>query len=157
GNRPAHRAEATRREGRLPAPPDTCWPDGGRSFLARCCAAMKQKQRHRSTGMIVGGVILAALAAVALATAGTAIWADQTQRDTNGYVTTSTHRYTSPGRAIATDKVTIGSAVPDWIAGKLRLAAPTSSKPVFLGIARQADVDRYLEDTSYATATEADL
>jgi hypothetical protein len=118
---------------------------------------MTQKQRHRSTGMIVGGVILAALAAVALATAGTAIWADQTQRDSNGYVSTSTHRYTSPGRAIATDKVTIGSAVPDWIAGKLRLAAPSSSKPVFLGIARQADVDRYLEDTSYATATEADL
>jgi hypothetical protein len=118
---------------------------------------MKQKQRHRSTGMIVGGVILAAVAAVALATAGTAIWADRTQRDSNGYVSTSTHLYTSPGRAIATDKVTIGSEVPEWIAGKVRLAASSSSKPVFLGIARQADVDRYLEDTSYATASEESL
>jgi hypothetical protein len=120
-------------------------------------AMKEQKQRHQSTGLIVGGAILAAVAAVALATAGTAIWADRTQRDSNGYVSTSTHRYTSPGRAIATDKVTIGSDVPGWIAGKLRLAASSSSKPVFLGIARQADVDRYLEDTSYATATEVDL
>jgi hypothetical protein len=113
-------------------------------------------KQHRSTGLIVGGVIVAAVAAVALAAGGVAIWADETQRDATGYVSTSTHRYQSPTRAIATDRVTIGSEVPDWLVGKVRLEA-TSTKPVFVGIALKADVDAYLARTSYVRATKLDL
>ena len=115
-----------------------------------------QSTRPRSTALIVAGGVVGLLAMVVLAAGGTAIWADSTQRDSHGYVSTNTHRYASPTRAIATDGVTIGSEVPGWVVGKVRLEA-SSSKPVFVGIARKADVDAYLAGTSYADATKLDL
>jgi hypothetical protein len=110
----------------------------------------------RNTAVIVAGGLVGLVAMVAVAAGGTAIWADATQRDSNGYVSTNTHRYASPTRAIATDGVTIGSELPGWVAGKVRLEA-SSSKPVFVGIARKSDVDAYLAGTSYASATKLDL
>ena len=97
----------------------------------------------RNTAVIVAGGLVGLVAMVAVAAGGTAIWADATQRDSNGYVSTNAHRYASPTRAIATDGVTIGSELPGWVAGKVRLEA-SSSKPVFVGIARKSDVDAYL-------------
>ena len=113
-------------------------------------------KRRRSTGLIVGGAVVALLAAFSLAVGGTGIWADATQRDANGYVSTSTHRFASPTRAIATDGVTIGTEVPDWLFGKVRVEA-TSTKAVFVGGARKCDVDAYLARSSYARATNLDL
>ena len=110
----------------------------------------------RNTAVIVAGGLVGLVAMVAVAAGGTAIWADATQRDSNGYVSTNTHRYASPTRAIATDGVTIGSELPGWVVGKVRLEA-SSSKPVFVGIARKSDVDAYLAGTSYASATKLDL
>ena len=112
--------------------------------------------RPRSTALIVAGGIVGLLALLALAAGGTAIWADSTQRDSHGYVSTNSHRYASPTRAIATDGVTIGSEVPDWLVGKVRLEA-TSPKPFFIGIGRKSEVDAYLAKTSYASATKLDL
>jgi hypothetical protein len=117
---------------------------------------MAATPKKGSTGLIVGGAIIALLAALALATGGVSIWADATQRDDAGYVSTNTHHYQSATRAIATSRVTIGSEVPDWLIGKVRLEA-SSTKPVFVGIARKADVDAYLARTSYATASKLDL
>ena len=114
------------------------------------------QNRKSSTGLIVGGSIVAVLAALALATGGVSIWADATQRDEAGYVSANTHRYQSPTRAIATSGVTIGSEVPDWLVGKVRLEA-SSAKPVFVGIARKAAVDSYLAGASYARASKLDL
>jgi len=115
-----------------------------------------QSVRPRRTALIVAGGLVGLIAILAVATGGTAIWADATQRDDNGYVATNSHRYASPTRAIATNGVTIGSEVPGWLVGKVRLEA-TSTKPVFVGIARKSDVDAYLANTSYASATKLDL
>ena len=112
--------------------------------------------RRRRPGLIAGGVTVAIVAAVALATGGTAIWADATQRDDNGYVSTHPHRYASSTRAIATDSVTVGTEVPHWLFGKVRVEA-TSTKPIFVGVARKSDVDAYLSGSSYASATKLDL
>lgn len=112
--------------------------------------------RPRNTAVIVAGGVVGLIAMVAMAAGGTAIWADATQRDSNGYVSTNSHRYASPTRAIATEGVTIGSEVPGWAVGKVRIEAD-SSKPVFVGIARKSDVDSYLAGTSYASATKLDL
>jgi hypothetical protein len=115
-----------------------------------------QPLRHRSTALIVAGGVVGLLAMLALVVGGTAIWADTTQRDAHGYVSTNTHSYASPTRAIATDGVTIGSEVPGWLVGKVRLEA-SSAKPFFIGIGRKSDVDAYLRNTSYAQATKLDL
>jgi hypothetical protein len=118
--------------------------------------AVTNTPRMRRPGLLAGGVTVAVLAAFALMVGGTAIWADATQRDGNGYVSTHSHRYASSTRAIATDSVTVGTEVPHWLFGKVRVEA-TSKKPVFLGIARKSDVDAYLARTAYASATDLDL
>src|SRR5437763_16382195 len=94
--------------------------------------------RPRSTALIVGGGIVGLVPMVAVAAGVTPIRADASQRDSHGYVATNTHHYTSSTRAIATDGVTIGSEVPSWLVGKVRLEA-TSTKPVFVGIGRKSD------------------
>ena len=107
-------------------------------------------------GLAVGGVAVGLVAALFLALAGVAIWGDVDKRDASGYVMTHSHRYATSTRAIATEEVTVGTEIPKWLIGKVRLEA-TSAKPVFVGIARKATVDGYLARTSYATATNLDL
>ena len=117
---------------------------------------MNTSTQKRRTGLTVGGAIVALLAAVVLAVAGVAIWTDVNKRDGSSYLSTNAHRYATPTRAIATDEVTIGTEVPKWLIGKVRLQA-SSAKPVFVGIARKATVDAYLAGASYATAKDLDL
>ncbi len=113
-------------------------------------------QRKRRTGLTAGGAIVALLAAFVLAAAGLAIWADVDKRDGSGYLSTNAHRYMTSTRAISSDEVTIGTEIPKWLIGKVRLHA-SSGKPVFVGIARKARVDAYLAGASYATARDLDL
>jgi hypothetical protein len=66
-----------------------------------------------------------------------------------GYVSTGNHAYTSSGRAIVTDAMDVG-AFPDWLVARLRVGA-SSDKPLFVGVARRADVDRYLAGVAHST------
>ena len=52
--------------------------------------------------------------------------------------------------------MTIGSEVPDWLIGKVRLEA-FSTEPVFVGIGRKSEVDAYLARVSYTRASKLDL
>jgi len=117
---------------------------------------MNSSTHKPRTGLIVGGAVVAVVAMTVLAVAGVAIWTDVAKRDGSGYLTANAHRYASPTRAIATEELTIGTEVPKRLIGKVRLEA-TSSKPVFVGIARTATVDTYLAGSSYATAKNLDL
>jgi hypothetical protein len=66
-----------------------------------------------------------------------------------GYVSTGNHRYASSGRAIVSDAMHVG-ALPDWLVASLRVTA-SSDKPLFVGIGRRVDVDRYLAGVSHST------
>jgi hypothetical protein len=66
-----------------------------------------------------------------------------------GYVSTGTHRYASSGRAIVTDAMHVG-ALPDWLVASLRVSA-TSDQPIFVGVGRRVDVDRYLAGVAHST------
>ena len=66
-----------------------------------------------------------------------------------GYVSTGTHTYSSNGRAIVTDAMHVGT-FPDWLVAKLRVKA-SSDKPLFVGVGRRADVDRYLAGVARST------
>src|SRR5439155_25528580 len=105
---PSARRHPTGLEGGLAAPSDTGWLQGPARAAKRTTgghdrernAMQPTPEKRRSTGMIVGGVIAAFVAALALAAGGTSIWADATQRDDAGYVSTHTHHYASGSRAI---------------------------------------------------------
>jgi hypothetical protein len=111
--------------------------------------------QKKSTGLLIGGCVVALIGAIVLAAGGTGIWAD-THRDANGYFSANAHVYQSGTRAIATESITVGSAVPTWLAGNVRLDV-SGDKPVFVGIARKATVDAYLAGVAHTEATDLDL
>lgn len=99
---------------------------------------------------VVIGAMLVLVSLALLGGGGTGLWADLTQRDA-GYVTTGVHEFSTSGSALATERTHLGSAGVGWLyspslLGKVRIrVTPVSSgPPLFVGIGRSADVDRYL-------------
>jgi hypothetical protein len=123
---------------------------------------MQAQTQLRSKGkiaLLVGGIVLAIVALVGAAVGGTAIWADTTQKDSHGYMSTSRHDFRSPSRAITTERIDIGTDVPEWLFGKIRIEAANrdSARPVFVGIARTSDVDAYFAGVDRAVVTDLDF
>jgi hypothetical protein len=89
-----------------------------------------------AAGLIAGGVVL--------------VWAMDTKRDGEGYFTTGSHRFQTASYGIASQTVDINADVPSWLFSdnfaRVRVSASSNdaSKPLFVGIARAEDVDRYL-------------
>ena len=107
---------------------------------------------NKRTGLTVGAWIAVVFGAILVAAGGTGIWAD-TRRDDNGYFATHAHRYQTRTRAIATESIKVGSYVPTWLAGKVRLDV-AGAKPLFVGIAPKATVDKYLARVEHTEATD---
>jgi hypothetical protein len=116
------------------------------------------------SGRGAGGVVLlvlgsiAALLALALLAAGTAaVVIDQTQRDDDGFVMSPTESFSTASYAIASESVDVNIEGPDWAAedilGTIRIRSE-SERPVFVGIARDATVDRYLGGVAHAVVTD---
>src|SRR5947207_15655806 len=75
----------------------------------------------KNTGFAIGAWVAAVLGVLVLAAGVTAIWADTSKRDDNGYFSANAHRYQTHTRAISTESITVGRYVPTWRAGKVRL------------------------------------
>jgi hypothetical protein len=106
---------------------------------------------------------LAAVAAIGLLTAaGFVLWADGKKGD-DGYLTSATHTFAGRGYAIATDDLDVDENGPsaladDDIYGHLRLKVdPHGDHPVFVGIARTGDVERYLARSAHSKVTDVSL
>jgi hypothetical protein len=110
----------------------------------------------------VSGTVVALLAAGLLAAGGVGIWADG-KKNGDGYITTSSHPLASSGYAVATDDLDIDEDGPGDLLGSsayghLQLKADSrSGKPVFVGVARTADVERYLSGSAHSSVTDVDL
>jgi hypothetical protein len=110
----------------------------------------------KNTGLAISAWVAAVLGVLVLAAGMTAIWADTSKRDDNGYFSANAHRYQTHTRAISTESITVGSYVPTWLAGKVRLDV-AGDKPLFVGIAPKRAVDAYLARIEHAEATRLDL
>ena len=95
--------------------------------------------------------IATVVAALVLALAGAVSLAANAFRDGSGYFDWPTETLTSGGYAIAMKTVDISKA-PQWAlnagADRVRVQA-NSNRPIFIGIARTADLDRYLRGTEH--------
>src|SRR5256885_9978276 len=107
----------------------------------------------KSTGLTIGAWVAAVLGVLGLAAGWTAIWADPSKRDDNGYFSANSHRYQTHTRAIATESIKVGSYVPTWLAGKVRLDV-SGDKPLFVGIAPKSTVDAYLGRVAHTETTD---
>lgn len=111
---------------------------------------------------LVLGSVSALIGLGLLAAGGVVGWAEATQRDDAGYFTTSTQRFHTRTAAITTRDIDLGTPGPDdWWSDRnlatVRIrAASATARPIFLGIARDADVERYLAGVPHDEISDVD-
>ncbi len=121
-------------------------------------AITPEKQRPR-LALVVTSVVVAVLAFGAAAVGGVALWADS-QKDEHGYLSTDEHPFAAGTRAIVSESVDLDLAEAGWLLdedqfGKVRLEVEgTSSKPVFVGVARTDDVRVYRRGAAHSRVTD---
>jgi Domain of unknown function (DUF4389) len=110
--------------------------------------------------LIVVGSVLALLMIGLLAGGGLLMWADKTQRDASGYLTSGTGHLSAPSYAIATSSVDLNFSGRAWptdqhALGNVRITASSASPSgIFIGIAPRADALRYLDGVAYDGLTD---
>ncbi|QDW31109.1 DUF4389 domain-containing protein [Arthrobacter sp. KBS0702] len=110
--------------------------------------------------LLVLGTLFALLGLGLLAGAGFTGWANYQQRD-GRYFTTPSERYTADSYALTSPRLDIMTDArpgidPAVIPGSVMLRGSTadSARQIFIGIAPQADVAKYLTDVRHAELTE---
>jgi hypothetical protein len=95
--------------------------------------------------LLIVGSIVALLATGLMATGGTGLVFDQTQRDDQGYLMSSSERYSTSTYALLTERVELYGPgwVPNGLLGTVKLRSD-SPRPVFIGIGPAREVERYL-------------
>ena len=110
----------------------------------------------RITALVVGCVLI--LPAIGVLFAGGALMLGySTQRDDDGYFDVTIEQLQTPTAAITGEDVqfAVEPGSPDWLIDtidldvRLRAAALRTDEPIFVGIARQADLDRYLAEIAH--------
>jgi hypothetical protein len=120
------------------------------------------EQRPETTGggrtvLAVAGGIVALLAAGLLIAGAALLWVSG-QRDSDGFFTTGPHEFTSPTFAISSDGLEVVVDSPRWLfdqdrIGTIRIRATGTERPLFVGVGRAEDVDRFLADVPHEVAT----
>jgi hypothetical protein len=114
----------------------------------------------RITALVIGIVMV--LVALGFTSAGTvALWADLSHRNSDGYVTTSAHAYSTDGSALVTDPFELGNPGVEWLYPnvvlgqvRIRVTPADASSSTFVGIGPTAEVDRYLAGVSHTQISD---
>ena len=113
----------------------------------------------RVTALVIG-TLLVLFSLALLGAGGTASWADRTQRDA-GYVTSDVHTFSTSSSALATVSTELGSAGVGWLYSpglldevRIRVTPTNPGPPLFVGIGRSTDVERYLAGVGHTVITE---
>jgi hypothetical protein len=114
-----------------------------------------------SIALVVTGA-LASLFAVGLLAIGGLAFVGESEKDSDGYLSTDTHQFEAGTRALATENLDVDLDAGDWVLdtndlGKVRLQVESrDDKPVFVGIARTNDVENYLQGVSHSTLKDVE-
>jgi len=111
-------------------------------------------QRRRGLPALLGGGVLGVVAVAVFAAGAWGLGTDRFGRDADGYLSISTTQLHTDTYALVSELRGDG---PSWVYGSTILGdtrarvTSQSGQPVFAGIARSADVSRYLDGVGYAT------
>ncbi len=137
------------------AAPTTAAPTAEPAAPPEAGAAVRRPERW-GPGRVIA-LIVASLLALAsfglLAAGGTGIVLDQTQRDSSGYLMTSTDAYSTSTFALVSGSYRGGTS-GDWfvnrdLIGTVKVRV-SSTRPVFIGIGPENAVNTYLSGVAYA-------
>ncbi len=115
-------------------------------------------QRGMSAGRIILIIVgvLTGLIGLGLTLAGGGIFiARAVLTDSEGFFTTSTQRFATDGRALASESLSVLEGLPQDLAEgnlatiRIRAGSIDPEQAVFVGIARSSDVDRYLASVNH--------
>lgn len=148
----------------LPPPgPNTAAPTSPPPTSAPPMQESNIRRRGWTAGRItalIAGAILSLVSLGLLAGGGVATWADNTQRDAAGYLTTGTRTFSSSSYALTSGQIDLGSSAdvftPSNFLGTVRLrVTPINDRsPIFVGVASETAVNRYLAGVSYEEVTD---
>jgi hypothetical protein len=108
---------------------------------------------------VIVGAIAAFVAVGLLIAGGVVLWANH-KKDRDGYLSTSSERFSTSAYAIATGNLDVKIDAPGWVVsqnhyGKVRLkVASRTGKPVFVGIAPTSAVAGYLGRAPHEQVTD---
>jgi hypothetical protein len=112
----------------------------------------------------VFGSIVALLGVALLGAGGTALWADLTQRDEDGYLTTRTEPFETETFAITSESIDLleGGDAGEWlltegVLGNVRITGESAGNDVFIGIGRTDDVESYLDGVEHDQVRDIDF
>ncbi len=109
--------------------------------------------------LVVVGVVVGIVAFALLAGGCALVAVDQTQRDDDGFLMSPTQDFASPTYAIVSESADIDSGGGEWaldtFLGTVRIRSE-SERPLFVGIAPAAEVDRYLDDVERDVVDDLD-
>ncbi|MGK5173928.1 DUF4389 domain-containing protein, partial [Geodermatophilus sp. CPCC 205761] len=141
--------------GTQPAVPTGPVPAGGPAALpATSAPAPAQRWGAGRVTAVVAGAILLLLSTGLLAGGIGLAWADTTQRE-DGYLSTPTDDLATSGYALVTGSIDLDVGGDEWVIdevlGEARLDVTPADPSVelFLGVARTADADGYLDGVGY--------
>ena len=112
--------------------------------------------------LAITGTIASLIAVALVAGGGLALWGNSL-KDDDGYLRTDTERFTADTRALATENLDVDLGDADFLAqtddlGRVEVTAQSrDGKPVFVGIARTSDVERYLGGVPHTTVNDVDV
>ena len=114
----------------------------------------------RVTALVIGSLMCLTAAGLGIG-GGIALWADRSERDAAGFLSTPEEAFTTGSYAIVADDIELrGADGVDWaypseIFGEARVRVTAANdQPVFVGLARSADAARYLAGVEYAAVDE---
>ncbi|MEU7837686.1 MULTISPECIES: DUF4389 domain-containing protein [unclassified Nonomuraea] len=99
---------------------------------------------------------LLAFGAIGTAAAGTASGLLDRARSSDGFVATNAGRVTTATYALTTEQIAVSGLGVDFLrdlVGRVRVEAKGTSTPLFVGIARRADADSYLNGVAHDQIT----
>jgi hypothetical protein len=149
--------------GPVPGAPVPGAPQPGAAQVGGAPGGPERSGSGWTAGPIISVVVGSIVVAGALAVAGVGVTlavVEGTMRDDDGYVmvgdedlTTDTFALTSSNLVLELDDP--ASAVPDAVLGDMKFsAAPLDGDPLFIGLARTADVQGYLGGVRHDTVTD---
>jgi hypothetical protein len=143
-------------QGASPPPPPPPSPPGYGTAPGQPGAA------GSGTGALgIGGWIFAVIALLVLLVGLAAVAVHLTQRDGDGFYTSPLTEVRSPGHAVFATGLLLdsnsGAAAARAVLGDVRISAQgADDRPVFVGIARQSDIDVYLAGSARSKVREMD-